>query len=203
MRISPIGIIAFMLVVIAVALAGCSGSTPTTPSGGGTQAAATTAAGSSSGSSSGGSGSSIGGADMFGTLNYEWVEYKIDASSGMTMYMKQNRKTGICSTRIEGAAAANLPAGMASREFNCKEGSGQGSTSAPDAPPSDAKVTCSPVPEAVSVPAGTFTATKCTVVSKGMTTSTWIVKDKFVVKTEGSTTEGGSMSMVLNDYAPK
>ena len=35
MKFSHIGLIAVMLVVIAVALAGCSGSTPTTPSGGG------------------------------------------------------------------------------------------------------------------------------------------------------------------------
>jgi hypothetical protein len=203
MKVTHISLIAVVLVVIAVSLAGCSTTTTIAPPSGGTQAAGSSGGSSPSGTSSGGSGSAVSGAGLFSKLNYDWVEYKIDAGSGMTMYMKQNRKTGICSTRIEGAAAANMPAGMASREFPCKEGSGQASTSVPDAPPSDAKVTCSPIPETVSVPAGTFSATKCTVVSKGMTTSSWIVKDKFVVKTEGSSTEGGSMSMVLNDYAPK
>lgn len=198
MKFSHISLIAVMLVVIAVALAGCSGSSPTTPSGGGTPAAgATTSSGSSSGSSA-----AVGGTDLFGNLNYNWVEYRIDAGSGdqgMTIYYKFNKQTGKCTMRFEGAAAANMPASM--QNIDCSGKGGQTSSAGdPNQVKSDAKVSCSALPESVTVPAGTFSATKCTTTSQGMTSTTWIVKDKFVVKMEGSSPEGGSMSMVLNSY---
>jgi hypothetical protein len=208
MRFSHISLIAVMLVVIAVAIAGCSGNSGAQPIVKSTQAAgsssgSSTSGTSSSGSSSGSSGSSsssVSGADLFGGLNYNWVEYKIDAGSGMTMYIKQNKLTGKCSTRFEGAAAANLPADMNGKEYDCKGGSGSSSSpSVPDAPPSDAKVDCSLLDESVTVPAGTFSATKCTVTSQGHTSTTWIVKNKFMVKMESST-DAGAMNMVLNAY---
>jgi hypothetical protein len=197
MRFSHIGIIAIMLVVIAVALAGCSGSSPTTSSSGSTQVPGTTVATGSSGSSA----AAVSGADLFGGLSYNWVEYKMSTGSGsdaMTIYMKFNRQTGKCTMRFEGAGASQMPAGM--QEMDCSSKGGQASTSNPNTVSSDAKVDCSLLEESVTVPAGTFSATKCTVTSKGMTSNTWIVKNKFMVKMEGSSTEGGSTSMVLNAY---
>jgi hypothetical protein len=197
MRFSHIGIIAIMLVVIAVALAGCSGSSPTTSSSGSTRAPGTTVATGSSGSSA----AAVSGADLFGGLSYNWVEYKMSTGSGsdaMTIYMKFNRQTGKCTMRFEGAGASQMPAGM--QEMDCSSKGGQASTSNPNTVSSDAKVDCSLLEESVTVPAGTFSATKCTVTSKGMTSNTWIVKNKFMVKMEGSSTEGGSTSMVLNAY---
>jgi hypothetical protein len=195
MRFSQISLIAIMLVVIAVALSGCTGSSPAAPSGGNAPAAGSTTSG-----SPGSQPSAVSGADLFGNLNYNWVEYKIDVGSGMTMYLKQNKQTGKCSTRFEGAAAANMPAEMNGKEYDCKGGSSSSSSpSVPDAPPSDAKVDCSLLDESVTVPAGTFSATKCTVTSKGTTSTSWIAKGKFLVKTEIKTDQG-NMNMVLNSY---
>jgi hypothetical protein len=197
MRFSPISLIAVMIVVIAVAFAGCSGSSPTTPSSGSTQTPGTTAPAGSSGSPA----AAVSGANLFGGLSYNWVEYKMSTGSGsnaMTIYMKHNRQTGKCTMRFEGAGASDLPAGM--QEMDCSAKSGQASTGDPNTVSSDAKVSCSPLEESVTVPAGTFSATKCTVTSNGMTSNTWVVKNKFMVKMEGSSTEGGSTSMVLNAY---
>jgi hypothetical protein len=198
MRFSHIGIIAVVLVAIAVALAGCSGSSPTTPSGGGTPVPGTMASSGSSGSSA----AAVSGADLFGGLSYNWVEYKMSTGSGseaMTIYYKYNKQTGKCSMRFEGAAAAQMPAGM--QEIDCSAKGGQtASTGDPNKVSSDAKVSCSPLEESVTVPAGTFSATKCTVTSQGMTSNTWVAKGKFMVKTESSSPAGGSTSMVLNAY---
>ena len=206
MRFSHISLIAVMLVVIAVAVAGCSGNNGAQPIVKDTQAAGSTSSGSSSSGSSssgssGGSSAAVGGADLFGGLNYNWVEYKLSTGSdsgGMTIYMKYNKQTGKCSMRFEGAAAANMPANMQNIDCGSKGGSTQ-TQSDPNQVPSDAKVSCSPIPESVTVPAGTFSATKCTVTSQGHTSTTWIVKDKFMVKMESST-DAGAMSMVLNAY---
>jgi hypothetical protein len=198
MRFSPISLIAVMLVVIAVALAGCSGSSPTTSSSGSTQAPGTTVATGSSGSPA----AAVSGAGLFGNLNYNWVEYKMATGSGsdaMTIYMKYDRQTGKCTMRFEGAGAAQMPASMQNIDCSSKGGSTQ---SDPNQVSSDAKVSCSPLEESVTVPAGTFSATKCTVTSasQGTTATTWVVKDKFMVKMEGGSTAGGSTSMVLNAY---
>lgn len=198
MRFSHIGIIAVMLVVIAVALAGCSGSSPTAPSSGSTQAPGTTAPSGSSGSPS----AAVSGTDLFGGLTYNWVEYKTTVGSGkdsMTMYMKYNRQTGKCTMRFEGAGAENMPAGM--QEMDCSATGGQaGSTGDPNEVSPDAKVDCSILEESVTVPAGTFSATKCTITSsEGTISHAWMAKGKFLVKMEASTGEG-SMDMVLNAY---
>lgn len=194
MRFSPIGIIAVLLILIAVALAGCSGGSPSAPSGGGTQAAGTQAAGSAGGSAA------AGGASLFGGLNYNWVEYKMTAGSGseaMTIYYKYNKQTGKCSMRFEGAGASQMPSGM--QEMDCSSRGGQ-TAADPNQVSSDAQISCSPIAEMVTVPAGTFSATKCTITSKGTTMTSWVVKDKFAVKMETSSAQGGSMSMVLNAY---
>jgi hypothetical protein len=195
MRFSPISLIAVMLVVIAVALAGCTGSSPAAPSGGSTPATAAPASG-----SPGNQPSAVSGTDLFGNLNYNWVEYKMSTGSGndaMTIYMKWNKQTGKCSMRFEGAGASDMPASM--QDIDCSAKPGQATQGDPNQVKSDAKVDCSLLEEPVTVPAGTFSATKCTVTSQGTTSNTWIAKGKFMVKMEANTGEG-SMNMVLNAY---
>lgn len=188
-----------MLVVIAVALAGCASTGPA-PQSTGTTPAAGTSPGSSSSVSQTAAGSGSGGSNLFGGLNYNWVEYKMSTGAGsdaMTIYMKFDKVTGKCTMRFEGAGAANMPSGM--QEMDCSAKPGQATQSNPNQVSSDAVVTCSPLDESVTVPAGTFSATKCTVTSKGYTSTTWVAKGRFMVKMEGSA-EGGSTSMVLNAY---
>jgi hypothetical protein len=199
MKVTHIGIFAVMLVVIALVCAGCSGTSSTapaaTPAAGGASpaAAAPTTAAASGASSSGG----ISGSSLFGGLSYNFVEYKIASGSGdqsMTIYFKYD-KAGKCSMRFEGAGAANMPASM--QNIDCSSKGGQ-TQQDPNQVSSDAKVTCSG-DESVTVPAGTFTATKCTVTSNGGTETVWVVKDKFLVKMQGSA-NGQSMEMDLNSY---
>lgn len=201
MKFSHIGIIAVMLVVIAVALAGCSGTSTKAPTGTGTPAASSAPSGTSASGSSGSSAAAVSGTDLFGGLNYNWVEYKMSTGSGsdaMTIYYKYNKQTGKCSMRFEGAGASQMPAGM--QEMDCSGTGASGkTTSDPNKVSSDAKVDCSLIDESVTVPAGTFSATKCTVTSQGTTSTTWIAKGKFMVKMEANTGDG-SMNMVLNSY---
>jgi len=198
MRFSHISFIAVMFVVIAVALAGCTGSSPAAPSGGNAPAAGATTSGSSG---SGSQPSAVSGADLFGNLNYNWVEDKMSTGSGsdaMTIYYKYNKQTGKCSMRFEGAGASDMPAGM--QDLDCSGAGSSGKASAdPNQVKSDAKVDCALLDESVTVPAGTFSATKCTVTSQGTTSTSWIAKGKFLVKTEIKTDQG-NMNMVLNSY---
>jgi hypothetical protein len=199
MRYSYTSLIAVMLVVIAVAIAGCSSSSPAASSSGGAQATAAPA-GTSSGSSSGGSGSAVTGTGLFGGLSYNWVEYKMTTGSGdqsMTIYTKYDKTTGKCTMRFEGAAAANMPANM--QNIDCSSKGSSTTQSDPNKVSSDAQISCSPLEETVVVPAGSFSATKCTVTSQGHTSNTWVVKDKFMVKMESSS-DAGAVSMVLNAY---
>jgi len=206
MRFSHISLIAVILVVIAVALAGCSGNDGAKPLTSATKATGTTSSGSSSSgssssgsSSSGSSSSGTSGASLFGNLNYNWVEYKMTTDAGgqgMTIYYKFDKTNGKCSMRFEGAAAASMPANM--QNIDCGGKGGQSVTD-PNKVSSDAKVDCALVPETVTVPAGTFNAKKCTVTSKGVTQTVWADNSKGMVKVEG-TTEAGAFSMVLNAY---
>jgi hypothetical protein len=120
-------------------------------------------------------------------------------SGGMTIYMKYDRTTGKCSMRFEGGAAANMPANMQNIDCSSKGGTTQAD---PNKVSSDAQVSCSPIPESVTVPAGTFSATKCTVTSasQGTTSTMWVEKGKFMVKMQASSPQGGSVDMVLNAY---
>lgn len=202
MKITYMGIFAVMLVVIALVCAGCSGTSSTTPAatpaaGGSSPAAAATTAAAASGSASSGA---AGGSSLFGGLSYNFVEYKIATGTGdqaMTIYFKYD-KAGKCSMRFEGPAAAQLPASMTG-ERDCSAQPGQAQQN-PNQVSSDAQVTCSPVDEQVTVPAGTFTATKCTVTSNGGTETVWVVKNKFLVKMQGGSSQGGSVNMELNSY---
>jgi len=206
MKVTYTGIIAVMLVVIALVCAGCSGTSSTTPA---AAPAATSAAGGSSpaaaaptaaAAAASASSAAPGGSSLFGGLSYNFVEYKIATGSGdqaMTIYFKYD-KAGKCSMRFEGPAAAQLPASMTG-ERDCSAQGGQTQQN-PNQVSSDAQVTCSPVDEQVTVPAGTFTATKCTVTSNGATETVWVVKNRFLVKMQGGSSQGGSVNMELNSY---
>ncbi len=187
-----------MIIMVAVVLAGCTGGSPAAPSGSGAQA--TSAAGTPVPGATGSPGTPLSGTGLFGGLNYNWVEYRMSTGTGsdaMTVYYKYNKVTGKCSMRFEGAAAAQMPANM--RETDCSAKGNTATTSDPNTVNPDAKIDCSPIPETVTVPAGTFSATKCTITGKEGTSTAWVVKDKFLVKTEVKTPEG-AMDMVLNAY---
>ncbi len=197
MKISPLSLIAVMIVVIAIALAGCTSSTPSAPStSGAAPAGAAPAAAPAAGSSSGGA---VSGSDMFGGLNYNWVEYKMSTGSGsdaMTIYMKWDKTNGKCTMRFEGAGAAGMQGVPTTMDCGSTGGKAQ---SNPNQVSSDAKVDCGAIPESVTVPAGTFSATKCTITSQGQTSTAWIDKGKFMVKMQSSSTQG-AIDMVLNAY---
>jgi len=190
-----------ILVVTGVAIAGCSSTSPTGPTTGSTTAAtaaSTSAPGAPLGTTAATSGGATSGSDLFGSLSYNWVEYKMSTGSGsdaMTVYMKWNKQTGKCSMRFEGAAAQQMQG--VPTEMDC--GSTGQAQSNPNQVSSDAQVSCSPIDESVTVPAGTFTATKCTVTSKGLTSTIWVVKNKFMAKMSASTPQG-AVDMVLNAY---
>src|SRR5512139_2006759 len=138
MKVSHISLLAVTLVVTAAIFAGCSGTSTAAPPAGGTGTTGTSPSGSttlsgggtqttdtSSPGSSGTQAAAVTGADLFGHLNYNWVEYKTTTGTGseaMTMYMKYNRLTGKCTMRFEGAAAAQMPPGM--QEMDCSAQSG-------------------------------------------------------------------------------
>jgi len=197
MRFTYVSIVAVTIVMIAVAIAGCASTSPAAPSTGGAPSGGAAAP---AGASTQAGGSSVSGSQLFGGLNYNWVEYKMSTGSGsqaMTIYMKYDRQTGKCTMRFEGAAAAQMPANMQNIDCSSKGGQAQAN---PNQVSSDAQVSCSPIDESVTVPAGTFSATKCTVTSQGSSSTVWVVKNKFLVKMEGSSPQGGSVSMVLNAY---
>jgi hypothetical protein len=198
MKISGISIFAIILVVIAVAIAGCSSTSPTTPATGTTPASGSAATTTGPASSGGATGGSVSGAQLFGGLSYNFVEYKMSTGSGsdaMTIYYKYNKQTGKCTMRFEGAQPVQ---GMPS-EMDCSSSGAGKATGDPNKVSSDSQVTCSPIDEVVIVPAGTFTATKCTITSKDGSATTWVVKDKFMVKMQSSSGQG-SVEMVLNSY---
>jgi hypothetical protein len=95
--------------------------------------------------------------------------------------------------RFEGAQQTQ---GMPT-EMDCS--SSGTTTNDPNKVSSDAQITCSPIDESVTVPAGTFTATKCTITSKDGSATTWVVRNKFMVKMQSSSSQG-SVEMVLNSY---
>lgn len=198
MKLSYLSVIAIMIVVTGVAFAGCasnststpatvtpvSGSSPSAPAGSAVPTAAAPA-----GSTSGGA---VSGSSIFSALSYNWVEYKTTAQ-GTTVYIKFDKTAGTCTMRFEGA---NVPQGMPTT-MDCS--SGGNAQNNPNQIASDAQVTCSPISEQVTVPAGSFSATKCTVVSQGTTSTTWVVPGKYMVKTE-TTTAQGPVDLELNAY---
>lgn len=183
MTFSKIGIIAIILVAIAVAAAGCSGSSQPAPSGTG---AASTGGSSPAAGSTGAATAS--GTALLGGLNYEWTEYKITSNAGgemISMFFKYNQKTGKCTMRIEGMEDQT---GMLSN-LDCSSSGSTGSSSDPNDIGSDVKL-AKVSTETVTVPAGTFVADKYMASSNGVTAYYWIASGKPLVKMEGGSTEG-------------
>ena len=213
MKVSHISVMAVVLLVIAIAIAGCTSTqTSTTSSSGSGQAASASGTGASNSGGSSGSGSSgsssVSTSDLFGGLSYNWVEYKISGSSGTspsssgtsssTMYVKYTN-TGACTIRFENppqGAPSTIDCGPGATGFAAAEGQAN-----PNKPHPGTQISCSG-DESVTVPAGTFTATKCTTTSSGGYTSTiWVVKGQFLVKALGtSTSSGATGEMELNAY---
>jgi len=189
MKISRISIIAIMLVVIAVAIAGCSGTTPTT---GGTPAATTTA-GAKPGSSAPAAGSVVSGAGIFGTASpYNWIEYKM-SSGGMTIYTKYE-KSGKCTMRMEGAG---LPSGGMTQDCSSTGGQAQ---SDPSKVSSDVTYIFVGI-EPVSVPAGTYpAASKYTSTYKGVTATFWTAPGVPGFVKMVSSSSDGAATMELNGW---
>lgn len=187
MKYSHIGSIAVILVMIAVAIAGCTGTgqpatTGSAPSGTGP---ATSAGSQAPGSTDSGL---VSGSQLLGGLNYEWTEYKITSTAGgekVSMFFKYNQKTGKCTMRIEGMEDQS---GMLSN-MDCSSSGSAESASDPNDVGSDVKFT-KIATESVSVPAGTFLADKYMASSGGVTTYYWIASGKPLLKMEGNSAEG-------------
>jgi hypothetical protein len=196
MKVTKAGILAVMLVVIAVALAGCTGSSP--------EATAAPAAGSpqSGGQAAGGAQAPAAGgasaADLFGA-DYNWVEYKIISNSAgeeMIIYYKFT-KDGKCTMRFEGAGA-EMMAGMPS-EFDCStSGTGDVQSNPNDVVAPDVQLVKVGT-ETVTVGAGTFVADKYSITSNGVTAYYWFAAGKPILKWE-SNYEGTSAIMELNGW---
>lgn len=190
-----------MLVVIAVAVAGCSTQTPSTTSGDlGKTPTATTAGvapAQAAGSTAPATGSVVTGANIFGTgASYNWIEYKM-VSSGMTAYMKFE-KTGKCTMRMEGK---DLPGGSMTIDCSSK---GQTSTQPGQSNPadvkSDVKFTLVGI-EPVSVGAGTYpAATKYLVTSEGQKIYYWTAAGVPTFVKMQSPSSDGDVIMELNGW---
>lgn len=192
MKISHFSIGMILVIAIAVACAGCSGSSPSAPATG--APAQGTAAPAGGGASSG---SIFGGDQLFGGVSYNWVEYKMVSGSGadkMTIYFKYD-KSGKCSMRFEGGASMpGMPA-----EMDCSATGGTGkSADNPNKVSSDVKFTKVGT-ESVTVPAGTYTADKYTASYQGMTSTYWIASGKPLIKMVGGSAEGSAV-MELNGW---
>lgn len=200
MRFSKLNLGLIVVLVIAVAFAGCSGTStaPTTPSGGQGPASgggqATAAPQGGGGGTAGGS--SVTGGSLFGGLSYNWVEYKMTSGSGaekMTIFFKYE-KSGKCTMRFEGGS--QVP-GMPT-ELDCSSTGGQ-ARGDPNDVSSDVKFVKVGT-EPVTVPAGTFVADKYTATYQGATSTYWMVAGKPLIKMEGGSAEG-SATMELNGFA--
>jgi hypothetical protein len=155
---------------MAVAIAGCSSTSPTTPATTGTTTVSTpgvTTTVAPSGTTSAPSGGSVSGANIFGSspAAYNWIEYKT-SSGGMTIYIK-HEKSGKCTMRMEGAG---LPSGGMIQDCSAAGAQAQND---PSQISSEATYTFVAI-EPVTVPAGTYpAASKYTTTYKGMTGTFW------------------------------
>lgn len=101
MRFSHVSIAAIVILVIAIAFAGCSSSTQSSTGSGGSAAQATSASGAAQATTTAASssqqvGSSVSSSSIFGS-SFTWMEYKTTSSYGgttTTMNIKTERSTG-------------------------------------------------------------------------------------------------------------
>ena len=184
-----------MLVVIAVAIAGCSSTSPTTSTTVAATPKTTNAAGAPSGTTSAPAGGSVSGGQLFGGVGYNWVEYKMSTGSGsdaMTIYYKYDKQTGKCTMRFEGAKKIEgMPTVM-----DCSSTGGGKTQGDPNQVNPDVKFVKVGT-AVVTVPAGPFTADKYTATFQGTTGTYWFVNGKPLIKMTGGDATG-SMNMELN-----
>jgi hypothetical protein len=183
-----------VILVFTVALTGCTGSSQQGSSSPGAQT--TQAGGGAQQSPVGGSPSGSTAGQVLGALNYNWVEYKMTSGAGgqqVTMYFKFDKQKGTCTMRIEGQ---NIP-GMTGQEMSCGSTGGQ-TQSNPNQISSDVTWTYTGT-ESVTVPAGTFTASKYTSTYQGTTSTYWVVGGTPLIKMVSSGGEG-STTMELNGW---
>jgi hypothetical protein len=192
MRFSKIGLSLIVVLVLAVTLAGCSGTSSAPPASGGQ--AATTPKGSSSGS--GAAPGSVDGSQLFGGLSYNWVEYRMVTGSGqekMTIYFRYD-KSGRCTMRFEGGTSLpGMPAEMDCSATGQAEAAGD-----PNEIGSEVQLVKAGT-ESVTVPAGTFVAEKYTASVQGSTATYWFVTGKPLIRMEGGNAQGTTV-MELNGW---
>lgn len=191
MTMSKAGIFAIMLVIIAVAIAGCTNSTQQAPAAGNTPSgnAASPAAPAATGASAKttvAAGSEVAGNSVLASVPYSWVEYKtVTSAEGtkMTMYYKYDKK-GTCTVRFEGE---DMPSGGMTMDCSA---SGQAQNDPNDVEP-NVKFTFVGI-EPVTVAAGTYpTASKYKAVVEGQTFYYWTASNvPTFVKMESVTNEG-------------
>jgi hypothetical protein len=182
-----------VILVFIAALAGCTGSQQGSSSPG---AQTTQAGGGAQQSPVGGSPSGSTAGQVLGALNYNWVEYKMTSGAGgqqVTMYFKFDKQKGTCTMRFEGQ---NIP-GMTGQEMSCGSTGGE-TQSNPNQVGSDVTWTYTGT-ESVTVPAGTFTASKYTSTYQGTTSTYWVVGGTPLIKMVSGGGEGSS-TMELNGW---
>jgi uncharacterized protein YceK len=189
-KISQFSIGIILVIVIAVAFAGCSSTGQSAPATGAPAQGASAPAGSSAPAA----GSVVSGASIFGAATpYNWIEYKT-TTSGMTTYMKME-KSGKCTMRMEGK---DLPGGSMTIDCTSKGGqpqAGQAQSNPNDIKP-DVKYTFVGI-EPVTVPAGTYaTASKYSITSQGQTMYYWTAPGvPGFVKMQTNAAEGAIMEL--------
>lgn len=174
MKESSFGIIAVALLVIGIAVAGCSGTSPAPASGGSEPAPGATVT--PAGGAAPASGTGLTGAAIAGmTPALSWVEYRMNFT-GMFITIRYDKKNQSCDMRFEG----DVPFGMPS-EAKCGAGGHKIYRNPNDISPELVFVDAGPAP--VTVPAGTFaTAGKYTTAVDGAAASYWIAKGSPVLK---------------------
>jgi uncharacterized protein YceK len=189
-KISQFSIGIILVIVIAVAFAGCSSTGQSAPATGAPAQGASAPAGGSAPAA----GSVVSGASIFGAATpYNWIEYKT-TTSGMTTYMKME-KSGKCTMRMEGK---DLPGGSMTIDCSSKGGqpqAGQAPSNPNDIKP-DVKYTFVGI-EPVTVPAGTYaTASKYSITSQGQTMYYWTAPGvPGFIKMQTNTAEGAIMEL--------
>jgi hypothetical protein len=191
-----LGLMALLLVI--GVLAGCTGSSPQqgAPSQGAQTTAPTTPAAGGAGSTPGGGSTPASAGQILGALNYQWVEYKVTSGGGgqqVTMYLRFDMQKGTCTMRFEDQ---NIP-GMSGQEMSCSSSGGQGANNPNQVSQSSSWTFVGT--ESVTVPAGTFTASKYTSAIQGGTGTYWIVQGTPMVKMVSSTAQGSS-TMEMNGW---
>jgi hypothetical protein len=203
MKVSQVSVIAIIVVVTAVLVAGCTSPSPDAPAKSLISGPPSGGSGASSdGTSPGSSGAAsvpVSGSQLLGGLNYNWIEYKIIAGSGnekVTMYEKWT-KEGKCTIRFE---SVQQIAGMP-YEMDCSGAGATSSGSQTQSNPNDINPDVRLIKvgtETVTVGAGTFVADKYTATSGGITATYWIVSGKPLIKMAGSVSGGAPTIMELN-----